>query len=73
MSAFSKIRNYLDNNHSDILCKNTVLANFNYCPLIWMLSSIAANKEMNRTYKRALRGMHKDNNLSFDKCLMKEA
>ena len=38
-----------------------------------MLSSKAANKEINRTYKRALLVLHKDNNLSFDKCLMKEA
>ena len=38
-----------------------------------MLSSKAANKEINRTHKRALRVLHKNNNLSFDKCLMKEA
>ena len=73
MSAFSRIRNCLDNNQADILCKTTVLENFNYCPLIWMLSSKAANKEINRTHKRALRILHKDNNLSFYKCLMKEA
>ena len=38
-----------------------------------MLSSKAANNEINRTHKRALRVLHKNNNLSFDKCLMKEA
>ena len=72
VSAFSRVRNYLDNNQADILCKTTVLANFNYSPIIWMLSSKAVNKEINRTHKRALRALHKDNNLSFDKCLMKE-
>ena len=73
VSAFSRIRTYRDNKQANILCKTTVLANFNYCPLIWMLSSKAANKEINRTHKRALRVLHKNNNLSFDKCLMKEA
>ena len=38
-----------------------------------MLSSKAANKEMNRAYKRAFRVLHKDTHFSFDKCLMKEA
>ena len=44
MNAFSRIRNYLVNK-ADILCKK-VLANFNYCPLIWKLPSKAANKEI---------------------------
>ena len=73
VSAFSRIRNYLDNKQANILCKTTVLANFNYCPLISMFSSKAASNEINRTHKRALRVLHKNNNLSFDKCLMKEA
>ena len=73
MSAFSRIRNYLDNKQANILCKTTVLANFNYCPLIWMFSFKAANNEINRKHKRALRVLHKNNNSSFDKCLMKEA
>ena len=38
-----------------------------------MFSSKAANNEINRTHKRALRVLYKNNNLSFDKCLMKEA
>ena len=36
-------------------------------------SSKAVNKEINRTYKQGLRVLYKDNSLSFDKCLMKEA
>ena len=73
MSAFSRIRTYLDNKQANILCKTTIMANFNYCPLIWMFSSKVANNEINRRPKRALQVLHKNNNLSFDKCLMKEA
>ena len=73
MSAVSRIRNYLDIKQADILCKTTVLANFNYCPLIWMLSSKAANNGSIRTHKQVLQVLYKNSNLSFDKCLMKEA
>ena len=72
VSAFSRLRNYLDNTQARLLCNTTVLANFNYCPLIWMFSSKAANKEINRTHKRALRVLHKDYDASFDRCLLRE-
>ena len=73
VSAFSRLRNYLDDTQAKLLCKTTVLANFNYCPLIWMFSSKAANNEINRTHTRALRVLHKDNDASFDICLQREA
>ena len=60
VSAFSRLRHYLDDTKAKLLCNTTVLANFNYCPLIWMFSSKAANKEINRTCKRALQVLHKD-------------
>ena len=50
-----------------------VLAIFNNCPLIWMLSSKAASNEINRRHNGALRVLYKDTNLSFDKCLIEEA
>ena len=36
-----------------------------------MFSSKAANKEINRTQKRALRVLHKDKDASFDTCLQR--
>ena len=53
--------------------QNNSVGKFQLLSLIWMLSFKAANKEINRTYKRAFRVLHKDNKLSFDKYLMKEA
>ena len=73
VSAFSRVRNYLDDTQAKLLCKTTVLANFNYCPLIWMFSSKAANNEINRTHKRALRVLHKEYDASFELCLQREA
>ena len=73
VSAFSTIRNYLYIKQIDKLSKKTVLADFNYCPLIWILSTKAANNEINRARKRPLWELYQNNNSSFDKCLMKEA
>ena len=73
VSVFSRLRNYLDDTQAKLLCKTTVLANFNYCPLIWMFSSKAANNEINRTNKRALRVLHKEYDASFELCLQREA
>ena len=73
MSALSRIKNNLENNQADILCEATVLANFNYCFLIWMFSPKAANSEINRTHKRALRVLYKNDSFLFGKCLLNEA
>ena len=73
MSAFSRLRNYLDDTQAKLLCKTTVLANFNYFPLIWLFSSKAANNEINRAHKRALRVLHKEYDSSFELCLQREA
>ena len=69
VSAFSRLRNYLDVTQANLLCKTTLLTNVNYCPLIW----IAANNEINRTNKRALRVLHKEYDASFELCLQREA
>ena len=52
--------------------KTIVLANLNYCPLIWMSSSKPGDNEINRTHERALRVLYENDNLSFDTCLIKE-
>ena len=71
VSVFSRLRNYLDDTQAKFLCKTAVLANFNYCPLSWMFSSKAANKEINRTHKRTVTVLHKDYDASFETCLQR--
>ena len=72
MSALSRIRSHPENKQADVSFKTAVLANSRYCPLIWIFSSKVANNEITRTHKRAFRILYKNNNLSFDKCLMTE-
>ena len=45
------------------------MSNFNYCPLIWLFFNKGANKEIDRTHKRALRILYKDYESSFETLL----
>ena len=51
--AFSRILKYLNEKQSLILYNSFIISQFNYCPLTWMLCGKTANKELNRTHRRA--------------------
>ena len=72
VSAFSRLRNYLNSKQASILCNAKVLTTFNYCTLVWMFSSKAVNNKIDRTQKGVF-WVNKDNNLSFDMYLKREA
>ena len=52
-----------------MLLTSVVMSKFSYCPLIWLFCSKTANKDINRTNKRALRGLYGDYDSSFDQLL----
>ena len=54
ISAFSRISKYLDEKQSLILYNSFTTSQFNYCSLLWIFCGKAVNKELNRSYKRAL-------------------
>ena len=54
-----------------LICNAIILSNFNYCPLIWLFSTKAANNEINCTHKRTLKILFKDYDSSFDELLVK--
>ena len=72
LCAFSRIRPFLNREKAKILLKSIVMSNFSYCPLIWMFCSKFANKEINRTNKRALRVLYEDYDSSFEQLLEKD-
>ena len=72
LSAFSRIRPFLNREKAKILLTSIVMSNFSYCPLIWMFCSKSANKEINRTNKRALRLLYEDYDSSFEQLLEKD-
>ena len=69
LCAFSRIRPFLNEEKAKMLLTSVVLSNFSYCPLIWLFCSKTANKEINRTNKRALRVLYGDYDSSFDQLL----
>ena len=72
LCAFWRIRPLLNREKAKILRTSIVMSNLSYCPLIWMFCSKPANKEINRTNKRALRLLYKDYDSSFEQLLEKD-
>ena len=54
------------------LMKAFIKSQFNYCPLIWMLSSRAMNNKINHIHERALRTVYSAYNSSFYELLDKD-
>ena len=67
--AFGRLRPFLGEQKSKLLLNSVVMSNFSYCPLIWLFCSKAANNEINRTHKRALRTLYRDYESTFEELL----
>ena len=69
VSAFARLNNYISREQALTVCNAVILSNFNYCPLIWLFCNKGANKEIDRTHKRALRILYEDYESSFETLL----
>ena len=63
--------------HVNFNCKKAsqklyALAQFGYCPLIWMFHSRGLNNKINRIHERALRITYKDKSSTFQELLEKD-
>ena len=47
------------------------MANFNYCPLVWMFSSASSLKKIENLQKRAPRFLYNDYEISYEELLLK--
>ena len=56
-----------------ILINSYFMANFNYCHLVWMLSSASPLKKIENLQKRALRFLCSDYKISYKKLLSKSS
>ena len=68
-NAFARLNNYISREQALTVCNAVILSNFNYCPLIWLFCNKGANKEIDRTHKRALRILYEDYESSFETLL----
>ena len=73
VSAFARLNNYISREQALTVCNAVILSNFNYCPLIWLFCNKGANKEIDRTHKRALRILYEDYDSSFETLLARSS
>ena len=50
INAFPRLNAYISRPQALLICNTVILANFKYCPLTWLLSTKAANNEINRAH-----------------------
>ena len=54
-NTLSRLRCYISEKKAKLLLNTVVTSNFQYCPLIWLFCSKAAESLVNRTTKHAMR------------------
>ena len=47
------------------------MANFNYCPLVWVFSNAISQKKIENLQKRSLRFLYKRHNILYEDLLLK--
>ena len=71
LNALIKLKQFLGFKEKKILINSCFMANFNYCPLVWMFSSASSLKKIENLQKRALRFLYNDYEISHEKLLLK--
>ena len=61
--CLSRLNTYISREQT-LICNAVLLSN--YCPLLWLICTKGANKEINSTYKRVLRMLYEDYECLFD-------
>ena len=62
----------MDLNKKRLAVNAFFMAQFNYCPLIWMYHNRTYNNKINRLYERCLRLIYNDKRSSFENLLEKD-
>ena len=71
-SALFRLRCYISEKKAKLLLNTVVTSNLQYCPLMWLLCSKAADNLINGTTKRAMRIIYNsDNEEALDAFLQK--
>ena len=69
LNALIRLRHFLGIEERKTLIQSFVLSNFNYCPLVWMLSRVKSLNEIENLQKQALRFTLLDYETSYDELL----
>ena len=71
LNALIRLQKFLSSEEIKILINSYFLANFNYCPLVWMFSNAVSLKKIKNLQKRALEFLYKSYNTSYEDLLLK--
>ena len=66
LNALIRLQNFLSFEENKILINSYFMANFNYCPLVWMFSNAVSLKKIENLQKRALRILYKSYNKPYE-------
>ena len=64
-------RTFLNYDAKKVVIESFILANFNYCPLVWHFCSPEAMRQMERVQERAFRFLLCDYDSDYDQLLTK--
>ena len=73
LNALIKLKKFMNFEEKKILINSYFMANFNYCPLVWMLSNASSLKKIENLQKRALRFLCNDYEISYEELLSKSS
>ena len=71
LNALISLNCFLGIDEKKVLVNSFVLSNFNYCPLVWFISSTKSWKKIENLQQRALRFLLNDYESSYEKLLEK--
>ena len=73
LNALIRLKKFMNFEEKKILINSYFMANFNYCPLVWMLSNASSLKKIENLQKRALRFLCNDYEISYEELLSKSS
>ena len=71
LNALIRLRSFLGLKEKEVLVNSFIYSNFNYCPLVWMLSHKKSLDKIESFHKRALRFLLNDYVSSYEQLLEK--
>ena len=71
LNALIRLKSFLGLKEKDVLVNSFTYSNFNYCPLVWMLSRKKSLDKIGSLHKRALRFLLNDYVSSYEQLLEK--
>ena len=73
LNALMRLKNIMKFEERKIWLNSYFMANFNYCPLVWMLPNASSLKKIESLQKRALRFLCNDYEISYEELLPKSS